>query len=654
MGSQVSLKPRLDIQGLRAIAVLFVLIHHIDKDLLPGGYVGVDVFFVISGYLITGLLFREFEKEKSINLATFYLRRLRRLLPSLLFLILLTSLFANWFVTAIDNQTLLASAPYAAMWLSNLFFLYRQQDYFNEILDKDLFLHTWSLGVEEQFYLIWPVLSCSLLFRGNVNNHIRVGIIVLFLSLCLSVILSYTYPLSAFYQMPSRIWQFSMGAVVFLYAHAMNQQTTRGNTNFALFLYFTGLVIIFSTAFLFSEHMVYPGYWAIFPSIGTVLMILSGEPILRNNFRKRLLEHPALVWIGDRSYSIYLWHWPVIVLITFSDMQPAFEVVRFFLIISLTLLFAMINYSYIELPFWKKSYRHIKAKTFLLGSAATFVLISAVVFHAQRAPHDYSQYKSQVATAIRTDVPVIYHMSCDSWYYNSEITPCVFGLRDSKKTAILIADSIGAQWFSAWHDIFIPLGWQFIVLTKSSCPIVDEDYFYPRIGKVYQVCRDWRDAVIEEIHGYNPDLIIIGNSATYDFSEEQWLRGSERIFSKLNKYAENIVVISGTPILGVDGPACIARNIDADINTIQKNCVGTVAFDKFDKVFDYLSEAGDKFHNVNVMNPADIVCPNRECYAISSDSVPVFRDTQHITDRFARLSSINFKKYLLDLKILAP
>ena len=213
---------REDLQGLRAIAVLLVVLAHAGWSELEGGFVGVDVFFVLSGYLITGILVRELTGTGKIDLLKFYTRRLRRLLPALLVMVAVSFAVAVQLLSAAEARSQLGSSPYAVSWTSNLFFALRTVDYFDQLSVKDLFLHTWSLGVEEQFYLVWPAFLLALFalgarLGGSGERWLLPGVIVAGLtSLVLCLYWTSAAPEFAFYLMPARIWQLSLGALVYL------------------------------------------------------------------------------------------------------------------------------------------------------------------------------------------------------------------------------------------------------------------------------------------------------------------------------------------------------------------------------------------------------------------------------------------------------
>ena len=641
---------RQDIQGLRAVAVLLVIFAHLGFPWVSGGFVGVDVFFVISGFLITGLLLREYETTGRLLLVTFYLRRLRRLLPALLVVLGFTSVMVYWQLFESDSSLILASLPYAATWTSNLFFVLGESNYFNELADKDIFLHTWSLGVEEQFYLLWPVLLLAFIATAKTLSLLRSLLLLVVSSFVLSVVWSYWDPISAFYMMPARIWQFGLGGLVYLYTvelWAGNRVISDHGPRVLLAL---GLMLILLSAFLLDEQALYPGFWALFPSLGAACVILAGSAKQIQKTASTDLAHPLFVWLGDRSYSLYLWHWPVIVFVGFWEEQMEIDYSDTWLALLLTLVLAMITYRWIELPFWKRSLKLIPTKTFLLGAGASVLLILAIAFHIQRLPSIVETQINQIPT-IRIDMPVIYKMPCDSWYHSSKVEPCTFGPADAPNTAVMLGDSIGAQWFSSFAEIYLSQQWRFVMLTKSACPMVDEDVFYHRIGKIYDICRQWRDTMLTQINSFSPKVIIMGNSANYAFTPDQWVEGSQRILEKLSTSAENVVIISGAPALGFDGPSCIGRKLQLNNKLEANDCVSKGSVEKYVQVAGLLSKAAAGFPNVQVINPVDLVCPEGQCRALLPTGVHVYRDSSHLTDTFVRSTVGYFRKHFPHVEI---
>jgi peptidoglycan/LPS O-acetylase OafA/YrhL len=636
---------RPDLQGLRAVAVMLVILAHADLGIITGGFIGVDVFFVISGYLITGILLRELEDNGRIAFMRFYARRLKRLLPALICMLCVTSIVAMWLLSATEARAQLASAPFAAAWLSNLYFAFRKLDYFDELAGKDLFLHTWSLGVEEQFYLIWPLVLTLLFLIGKSLRAAEFtsakmlvpGISIVFiLSLGLSLYWTLNLPHAAFYLMPARIWQLSLGALIYLmYLDKSRENRSARVTGlvnqFPLLSFGVGLILILGSATGLHSNLTYPGLWALLPAIGAALIILSGHGLREGKVSP--LANPVLVWAGDRSYSLYLWHWPVFILGFSLGFQG--QLIPTLSLMLLTLLAAIPGYRLVELPFWKGRFSHAQPLRIVLAGLLVMTVTIFFLYHGLRKLPQAS-VEADISFQWRWDLPVIYSMGCDAWYLNSRVEPCVFGSETAEKTVVFIGDSHGAQWFSMLPEIFPESSWRIIVLTKSACPLVDENYFYPRIGQMYQVCTDWRNAVLDEVDALRPEVIIMGSAVTYDFSDAQWVEGSARILERLAKIADKVFVMPGTPQLGFDGPGCVSRHLSAEGALNHSACRAEGRMLDVELVRQHLEQAAERFPNVHLLNLNDLVCPEATCNAVSKDGKVVFRDSQHLTDSFVR------------------
>jgi len=635
---------RRDLQGLRAIAILLVLFAHSGSSILSGGFVGVDVFFVLSGYLITGLLLRELEQTGKIALMSFYARRMKRLLPALIFMMIISSGLAIWFLSEAEARSQLASSSFSATWTSNLYFSFSEFDYFDELSGRDLFLHTWSLGVEEQFYLIWPA-ALLLLFwlakKMNAKNNnafslMLPGLAVTFiLSLILSLYWTAASPRAAFYLMPSRIWQFSLGAIIFcciFRSESINKIRLNkiSSMTFSYLILGSGLTLIIGSAVMLSPNIAYPGLWALVPSFGTALIIIAGHIAPKDS--RELLSHPILVWLGDRSYSLYLWHWPILTLGFSMGLQG--QTLPTLNMILLSMLAAIVSFRLIEFPFWKGNLSQAKPLRVLLVSVVVMAASILAIQHEFHRSPDQSK-GTDISNQWRRDLPKIYHYPCDAWYAHSRVEPCVFGGNTAKKTVLFLSDSIGGQWFSMMPELFSSPDWRVVVLTKSSCPMVDEDYYYQRIGKTYQVCADWRNAILDELTVLKPDVVVMGSAATYGFNETQWVEGSSRILGRM-KTIPSVIIISGTPNLGFDGPGCVSRHLSPDGHIDREKCLVKDRIQESIPVARFLEKAANRYPNVSVLNLNDLVCPKGSCNAISEEGAIVFRDTMHLTDSFVR------------------
>jgi len=635
MESRYSLTHRSDIQGLRAIAILLVVLGHAHVPGFAGGFVGVDVFFVLSGFLITGILVREYRQSGRIVYTAFLARRLRRLFPALVVMLVSVMLVAPVVLAGYEFAEQTASASFAATWTSNFFFTFSDKNYFSQFQAHDLFLHTWSLGVEEQFYVLWPALLLVLLELSRRKEKpvpsfgwMLTGLGGLFVaSLLVNLHWSVVHPIWSFYMVPSRIWQFAIGASIFVWTEdgKTGKEFLRNKQNE---LQVIGLGLIIASGLALDRNMTYPGYWALLPSIGTAMVIVSGGVRLGAD-SPGMLSNPVLVWIGDRSYSWYLWHWPVLILGFSWFSSPGFVVTSGLVVFSLVL--AFISYRWVELPIWKG--RLSNAAPVKVIPITLTVMVLAVVafprFHAVTGFDENSPESGKILSA-RSDAPVIYRLGCDSWYVSDELHPCVADNPQATKTLVLFADSVGAQWFSMLPGIYKTPPWRFIVLTKSSCPIVDEDFFYARIGKVFKTCSRWRRKAVDYLASLKPDVIYIGSDTTYGFNREQWLQGTDRILKRLAATAGEVVIVPGTDPLDIDGPGCIEKKS-------RKSCIRKLpAQNHVKRVSEYLQKVATKYSNVRVLPMNDLVCPNRICSAQTSSGMIVYRDNKHLTDSFVR------------------
>lgn len=634
---------RGDIEGLRAIAILLVVAAHAGVPWLAGGFVGVDVFFVLSGYLITGLLLQEIAKTGRLQFANFYARRLRRLLPALLLMLLCTGLFAAVALAPREQGGQAVAAASASVWLSNIHFAFARLDYFSPGAAGNLFLHTWSLGVEEQFYLVWPALML-LAFgarrgAGNPVQRLKVAMFaVAAISLLCCIVLTRTAPQMAFYMMPLRAWQFAAGAMVWLYFNSSTRaddgQPRHRESPIARRVGWLGLGLVAASALWFDADMAYPGWRSMLPTFGAAAMVAAGVRAPGRGI-PRVLSWRPLQAIGRVSYSWYLWHWPVLLLgnALIASPGPAYRAG----LVVLSLLLATASYRWVESPIRHQA-RWIArpGATVLAGIAlmvATNVLCIAWFNGTSRWANNPIQQRYARAHG---DAPVIYAMPCDDWYHSDEVRICQFGPDDAKHTAVLMGDSIGAQWFPAAAEVFDRPGWRLLVLTKSSCPMVDEPMFYPRIGRDYVECSIWRKNALQRVAALKPEIVLLGSVQTTNFDRTQWVEGTARLLKVISGSVGRIYLLRGTPHLPFDGPNCLSsKSWLSWLHRGQDACQARASSQRDNDVYQWLQQAGGRFDNVSMLDLNDEVCPNGTCRA-ERDGMVVFRDSQHMTATFAR------------------
>ena len=642
-GHDYRLGYRADLEGLRAVAILLVVAVHAGVPWLRGGFVGVDVFFVLSGFLITGLLVQEVSNTGRLRFAEFYVRRLRRLLPALLTMLLVVGVLASLLLAPAEQRGQSSAAAMAALWLSNIHFAFAPQSYFAPGTETNLFLHTWSLGVEEQFYLLWPALLVWLIGRDGERGVARLKIgmfVVAVASFAACAWLSYQAPQLAFYMMPLRAWQFAAGALVWL--HFKVPSATRSapwwnrRPGMLHIIGWLGLGMVALAGVLFSAGIPYPGGYALLPTLGAVGVVAAGCVATRPIGVSRLLSWRPLQWTGGISYSWYLWHWPILLLgraVTDSD-APTYRIAW----VLLSLVLAWASCRVIESPIRNLRQWLVRPRMAIFGALALMLLANSLGVRWYNHAGERMQLPVMQRYAMaHGDAPAIYGMGCDDWYYSDRVRVCAFGPANAAHTVVLMGDSHAGQWFPAVAKVFDRPGWRLLVLTKSSCPMVDEPFFYERIGKEYTVCSTWRTHALAQVAGIKPDVVLLGTvgGGGYKFSKTQWIAGTTRVLDVLSPAAGHIYLLRDTPHLPFDGPDCLAEHTGRPAWLGLRHACRAPADDPHaDQVYQWLGEAAGRFANVGMLDMNAQVCPGDMCSA-ERDGMVVFRDSQHLTGSFA-------------------
>jgi peptidoglycan/LPS O-acetylase OafA/YrhL len=629
---------RADIEGLRALAILLVVGAHAAVPGFSGGFVGVDVFFVLSGFLITGLLLQEVAKTGQLSFAAFYIRRLRRLLPALIVMLMGSGALAA-LVLGPNAQMPQALAGASAMaWLSNVHFALQKLDYFAPGTETNIFLHTWSLGVEEQFYLIWPALI-YVIFRGRDARdlgRLRVAmVLVAVVSLAACIWATHRYPQMAFYMMPLRAWQFSLGALVWLEFRERRRRFASGSTGQAAMamLGWGGLAMVLGAGCLLDANKPYPGLWALLPTVGAALVIASGSGG-KTGVLQRLLSLAPLQAVGRVSYSWYLWHWPALLLgfaLTGSH-APVYRLAY----VMVSLMLAVASYQFIESPIRHQRWWmvHQRAATYTVVAIVAFSIVGMLRWYAYAGSVILTPAQQRIAAA-HGDAPIIYAMGCDDWYRSDQVKPCVFGNAQATHTVVLMGDSIAGQWFPAVSKVFDRPDWRLLVLTKSSCPMVDESFFYARIGRIYTECSSWRKAILDGIVQIKPDIVLMASSDLAPFSDRQWESGTARVLQHLSSSGAQVYLLRATPHLPFDGPDCLAEHaLRPQWMSTGQSCSAPNKDGHADEVYADLQKAASPFKSVHVLDMNDHICLGGICRA-QHEGIVVFRDSQHMTAAFA-------------------
>jgi peptidoglycan/LPS O-acetylase OafA/YrhL len=589
----------LEIQGLRALAATLVLIFH--ARFISGGFIGVDIFYVISGFLITGLLLKELNSTGRISLKAFYLRRSKRLLPASFLVLFVTALFAWLVLPPISRGSIGRDLIATTLYISNYLFAWWQNDYQNLNATPSPFIHYWSLAVEEQFYIFWPLFIIALAKLKSARKFLVAFSLVTVTTFALGVWLTIVAPIWAFYSLPTRAWELSVGALIALLP-ALRRQSR--------LLAIIGLAALAVSAFWFNESTPFPGVYALLPVLGTAALLSSIGAWPKA--LKALATNRVSVWLGKISYPLYLWHWPVLVLpiALFSRDLNLWERIAALL---LTVLLADLTNRFIEEPLRLKSFAPQRLVLTTISAMALALLVGFGI--AQSTTSSILIDGKQITLASIESRPTPYDDGCHLNYHESVSPLCEYGKMDSSKTVVLYGDSHALQWFPALEKLAKDKGFKLITLTKSACPSID--VVRESVGAFEMSnCAAWRQNVIKRLAVVKPDLIILSSFEHFVPQgdprnvKQWWGEGSVRTFELLQPLALRIVYLLDTPLPKRNIPDCLA-------STSADQCLAD-------------SKIGlPQVANFQIIDPAKWLC-QIDCPGILRGNV-AYRDASHIS-----------------------
>ena len=632
---------RPDIEGLRGIAVLLVVAFHTRVPGFTGGFIGVDVFFVLSGYLITSLLVKEIERTGRLDVVQFYARRARRLLPASALVLLSTILVSRFVFSPLEQEEFTRTARATALYLSNIWFLRNAGDYFAAAVETNPLLHTWSLAVEEQFYLVWPALLL-LAMRGR-QPRLRLALVmaaVIVVSLTSSVWLTWVNRPWAFYSSPVRAWEFAVGGLICLLPSAVMAAKQR----LPVLIGWSGLAAIILGAVAFTESTSFPGVAAILPVAGTAAVLAAGSA--RGGGLQRLLNTAPLQHLRRLSYSWYLWHWPVLVL--GAVLIPSMSLFGRLACALLSLGLSITTYVAVENPV--RFHRLLVPRpAFSLGLA---VLLTGAGYSGSNVmngiAHSDSLSPEQLPyTSAAEDRGADYLGGgmCQYWRVGTQPEECYFGEQASGTTVVLLGDSHAAQWLVPLERISRDRGWRLVAILKSACPAASVPVFNFDLQREFYECTRWREAALRRVIQLRPAAVILGSAAfgyvahtPMPLTARQWTAGQRRSVAVLDSAGIHTLVLHDTPRPGFDVPTCLARAA-ASNRALRSACVMDRANALDSRVLRSDLAALRGLRHATLVDLSEQFCDAASCRPII-DGVVVYRDDHHITATFAaRLTS---------------
>jgi peptidoglycan/LPS O-acetylase OafA/YrhL len=664
---------RGDIQGLRGVAVLLVLLYHAGLPFLPGGFVGVDVFFVLSGFLITGLIVREIESTGRLRLGRFYARRARRLLPATAVVFVAVALITLVALPVTRWETVAGDLVAASLYVVNWTLAGRSVDYLASASADSPLQHFWSLAVEEQFYVLWPLLIVLVVWllrrlRGQqvTRGHLAVGLLVIAApSLVWSWHLTATEPGPAYFVTTTRLWELAVGALLAVGAERVARVPQRLRT----VLGWVGLAAIALAAWRFDAGTPFPGLAALAPTLGAAAVVAAGLGAGRGLL---LLRSPALQDVGTLSYSLYLWHWPLLVGATavWGDDQGHLGVPTALLVVGFSAVPAWLAYRLVENPMhhsrtiaarpWRAAVVAVVCVAIGLGAAGAVQLRVASTSAAADGDAPGGAALGDDPTASAAGVPVDsvpsivpalqdaahdnadpYRDGCHQNQRDDEALSCTYGDADSDYLVALVGDSHAVQWEPALREIAEENGWRLDTYSKSACLLAEVDVWISPPGSPYESCRTWGDNVLDALAADPPDLVITSESGDYPVARDGaevprpeadplLAAGLEDTWAQMRAIGSEVVVLVDPPYVGIDVPECAAQNPDRlTACAVPRQEADALSARSLQQA------ALDASPDVRSLDMGDYVCPQDRCSAVIG-GVLVYRDKEHLTATYAR------------------
>lgn len=668
--TSASKQKRLDIQGLRAVAVGIVLLYHAGVGWLPGGFVGVDVFFVISGFLITGGIVQELRRDGGMSLKNFYIRRIARILPAATVAIVATVILTyvlmpatRWVQVGIDG---IASALYYVNWL----FAASSLDYLARDQEPSPFQHFWSLAVEEQFYIFWPALlalvtwlSLRLGFRLQKGLLVAVALVAV-PSLAWSVYYTAANPGGAYFTTATRIWELAIGAA---FAIAAGRGFRAPKAVSALFGWL-GLGAIVFAAITYTSALPFPSFTALLPVLGTALVIWAGPtsgrvgPVL-------LLGTWPMVKIGELSYSLYLWHWPLLVI--GGSLLGALTETTGLLIVGLSIIPAWLSLRYIEAPFQARILEaqsdggKLGSGLMMTLAAAAASLLLAISVTAPPPPPSVAFTPQQVngvtakpvgaealaagtalevkdsfsdvtpaAVNAKDDVPEVNRNGCMVNAESVEAKVCSYGDRGASKVIALVGDSHAAMFIPAFDAWGITEKVRVDTYTKGACPFVAGEVEYN--GAAYTACSQWVQDVTQQLVTSKPQAVIStmsryrvidGGALSFEDSKQPLTVMFEEALRPIQAAGIKTASLRDIPRPDMAVPDCVAKN-GASLSKCALPASQALLPDGPDV------RASERNKNIGLIDLSPAFC-NNQCPAVI-EGVLVYRDNNHLTATYAR------------------
>jgi len=619
---------RPDIDGLRAIAIIPVVLYHTLPQAAPAGFIGVDIFFVISGFLISGIFFRQFDRH-AFSLAEFYGRRIRRIFPALI-TVLMSCLAVGWFILLPNEYAQLGKHALASAAFVQNFVLWNEVGYFDTRSILKPLLHIWSLGIEEQFYIVWPLLLW-IGWRQKVNL-LLLTIAIAIVSFASCMLLVRHHPSAAFYLPFTRFWELLSGAAL---AHMMLYQPQRFE-RFGGFRSIIGIAML-AWSLVAIPSAGFPGWQALVPTFGTALVISAGQDALPNRF---FLSLRPMVWIGLISYPLYLWHWP---LLAFARIVAGYELapgVGLALIIA-SILLSWATYTLIEKPIRNRKYLPGKAAVVLccaalvVAAAGFLVVLQRGITPQNRTEQAYNNLPEDLYEPLSSTECASRYGSLFDGGFNEARDICLFEERKKPSDLLILGDSHALRLFGA----MVHLGWDGITLLgRGSCaPILDAPNVY------WLKCQPTGDRIIEFAIASKARTIILTGvferyfDGTYGPQAQDAVENDiKRNFARLAESNKAVLLVLDNPSLPFEAPDCLRRPISFRPKlecSFERNFYES----KSAKYRDLFYKFAAIYPTIKIVETVQNFCTEEKCFAYNERGLLYRGDNNHLNTTGASL-----------------
>jgi peptidoglycan/LPS O-acetylase OafA/YrhL len=639
-------KYRADIDGLRAVAVLSIVLFHLGVDAFGGGYVGVDIFFVISGFLITSIIVRELA-DGSFTIARFYERRVRRILPALI-VVLVATLLVGLVMLRPAQLGELAKSAIATSFFSSNFYFHSLSGYFDGPSEAKPLLHTWSLAVEEQYYILFPLLL--ILLKRRLNGRYRLPVVVLsVLSLGACVVTTGISETTAFFLIPFRAWELLLGSLLAL--GTVPPVRTYASRNL---LAVGGLVLVLTSVFLFTASTPFPGAAALLPTLGTAAVIHAGSA--GPNAIGRALSVRPMVFIGLISYSLYLWHWPVVVYAKQYLINEPTDAEKGMMFLA-ALVLATLSWKYVEAPFRDRRRFAPRARLFAGAGAVSLLVVVAAAGLVLAGGLPGRNLPEGMSGIVAADPGWQHWKDCEELGEDNNRNPelCDIGLEGVDPSFMLWGDSHALALASAVNLTAADAAEGGLIAVRTGCPpllgiaregrascvefnraILSRLQAEDGIRTVVLAAR-WTLAADGERYKNEPGraVVLTDFEASPDMPADNaslFERGLGRTLDALEQAGKTVVLVGQVPEIGLDVPA---SNYSARLTGRDVNQMIAPSIDEFDQRTRTARSVLDRVlsgRNVRRIEPASRLCDEQRC-AVAVDGVPLYRDDNHLSLR---------------------